>query len=134
MSILSFPNRGHWGNSSWRGNCSGHVYKEMFNRLQPQTFCDPMAGSGTAIEVAQEMGIQAWGFDLHSGFNVLNDSLVQAIGQEVDLSISHPPYGSMIRYSRDVWNKGQPVSGDLSEMGDDDLFIGLFAFEGCIVT
>lgn len=29
MSILSFPERGHWGDAKWRGNCSGHVYKDL---------------------------------------------------------------------------------------------------------
>jgi hypothetical protein len=28
-SILSFPDRGPWGNSQYRGNCSGHVYKRI---------------------------------------------------------------------------------------------------------
>ena len=69
MSILSFPERGPWGKSSWRGNCSGHVYKSLFEQLRPGTFVDPMVGSGTSVEVAREMGIQAFGLDLHSGFN-----------------------------------------------------------------
>lgn len=36
MSILSYPNRGPWGDSKWRGNCSGYIYKELFERLKPQ--------------------------------------------------------------------------------------------------
>ncbi len=26
-SILSYPHRGHWGDNTYRGNCSGHVIK-----------------------------------------------------------------------------------------------------------
>lgn len=81
MSILSFPDRGHWGNASWRGNCSGHVYKKIFEQLKPGVFVDPMVGGGTSIEVAREMGIEAYGLDLHSGFNILRDSILERVGK-----------------------------------------------------
>lgn len=121
MSILSFPERGNWGKSSWRGNCSGHVYKALFNQYQPKSFCDPMMGSGTSLEVAKEMGIEAYGFDLHQGFNALQDSIRDAIGKEVDFCHSHPPYGQMIRYSGEVWGD-KPHPADLSHCLDDDDF------------
>ena len=117
MSILSFPERGPWGKSSWRGNCSGHVYKSLFFFFFPGTFVDPMVGSGTSVEVAREMGIQAFGLDLHSGFNVLRESILSAVGQPVDLVVSHPPYGGMILYSGNVW--GLPHADDLSRCIDD---------------
>lgn len=120
MSILSFPERGPWGKSSWRGNCSGHVYKSLFEQLRPGTFVDPMVGSGTSVEVAREMGIQAFGLDLHSGFNVLRESILSAVGQPVDLVVSHPPYGGMILYSGNVW--GSPHADDLSRCIDDQDF------------
>lgn len=120
MSIMSYPERGHWGKSSWRGNCSGHIYKELFERLQPKVFVDPMAGSGTSIEVAKEMGIEAYGLDLHSGFNALRNSILLTVGKEADLCVSHPPYGSMIIYSGEVW--GQPHPDDLSRCADDEEF------------
>lgn len=113
-SVMSFPDRGPWGDSRYRGNCSGHVYAEMFDRLRPSSFCDPMMGSGTSIEVARERGIEAWGFDLRLGFNALRDSIVGAIGRPVDLVVSHPPYGPMIRY--------QDHPDDLSWCKDDEDF------------
>jgi hypothetical protein len=41
-SILSFPDRGPWGNSRYRGNCSGHVYKRIFGYLlrSPKSLSD----------------------------------------------------------------------------------------------
>lgn len=120
MSIYSFPERGKWGKSSWRGNCSGHVYQELFQQYQPQTFCDPMVGSGTSVEVASEMGITAFGLDLHSGFNILRDSIVQSIGQQVDMCMSHPPYHDMVVYSGEVY--GKPHPDDLSRCKDDNDF------------
>lgn len=62
MSILSFPDRGPWGKSSWRGNCSGRIYEALFKQYKDvRSFCDPMVGSGTSVEVAKEMGIEAYG-------------------------------------------------------------------------
>lgn len=120
-SILSFPDRGPWGSSSWRGNASGHVYRALFEQLKPSTFADPCVGSGTSIQVAQEMGIQSWGFDLHTGWNALRDDLLTSIGQPVDLALSHPPYGAMIKYSGHVWGTA-PHPDDLSHCVDDNDF------------
>lgn len=120
MSILSFPNRGAWGDSRWRGNCSGFVYKALFEQLRPKVFVDPMVGSGTSVQVAQELGLEAYGLDLHSGFNVLRDSITERVGKRADFVLSHPPYGGMIIYSGNVW--GQPHPDDLSRCVDDDDF------------
>jgi len=120
MSILSFKDRGKWGKSSYRGNCSGFVYQEMFSWLKPNVFVDPMAGSMTSIEVAQEMGIEAYGLDLHSGFNILKDRIIDSVKKEADLVFSHPPYGGMILYSGNVWGESHP--DDLSRCIDDDDF------------
>ena len=121
MSILSFPDRGPWGDAKWRGNCSGHVYRELFQRLQPKVFVDPMMGSGTSIDVAREMGIEAYGLDLHAGFNALRDSILGVVGKPADLVVSHPPYGAMIKYSGHVWGS-EPHPDDLSHCADDNDF------------
>lgn len=120
MSILSFAERGPWGKASWRGNCSGYVYRELFESLKPEVFVDPMMGSGTSIEVAKEMGIEAYGLDLHQGFNILRDSILQAVGKEADLCLSHPPYGDMIVYSGNVWGEAHP--DDLSRCANVEEF------------
>jgi len=99
MSILSFESRGKWGKSSWRGNCSGHVYKALFEQYQPKVFVDPMVGSGTSVEVAKEMGVEAYGLDLHGGFNILRDSILQSIGKQADMVFNHPPYHDIVVYS-----------------------------------
>ncbi len=120
MSILSFKDRGPWGDSGWRGNCSGHVYRSLFEQLKPAVFIDPMCGSGTSIEVAREMNIEAYGLDLHSGFNILRDSILQSTNKEAELCVSHPPYGNMVIYSGEVWGKAHP--DDLSRCTSDQDF------------
>ena len=117
MSVFSFPERGPWGDAKWRGNCTGYVYKALFEQLQPKVFCDPMMGSGTSVQVAREMGIEAYGLDLHQGHNILRDSIVNAIGKQVDLCLSHPPYGDVVIYSGEVW--GQPHPDDLSRCSSE---------------
>ncbi|UUZ66259.1 hypothetical protein LP417_35170 (plasmid) [Polaromonas sp. P1-6] len=105
----------------WRGNCSGHVYKELFEQLKPRVFVDPMVGSGTSVEVAREMGIEAHGLDLHNGFNAIRDSILGHVGKEADLVVSHPPYGAMIVYSGNVWGS-EAHPDDLSRCVDDNDF------------
>jgi len=98
-SIWSYPERGEWGNSKYRGNCSGYIYRDLFNALQPEFVVDPCVGSGTSVDVARDMNIKAVGLDLHSGFNLLRDSILNTVGREADLCISHFPYHSMVLYS-----------------------------------
>jgi hypothetical protein len=121
-SILSFPERGPWGNPGYRGNCSGYVYREIFEALQPHVFTDPMVGGGTSVEVAREMGIEAHGLDLHSGFNILKQGILETVGKPSDLVLSHPPYHNIVVYSGAVWGRaGHP--DDLSRCATEDQFI-----------
>ena len=102
---MSFPNRGNYGKSNWRGNFSGHLVKEMLQFYKPQVFADPTLGSGTSADVVAEMnaegaGIEFHGLDLHNGFNLLKDSLSARIGgKRADYVLIHPPYHSVIKYS-----------------------------------
>lgn len=72
------------------------MYKRIFEYLRPLVFTDPMVGSGTSVEVACEMGIEAYGLDLHAGFNILEHSILEAVGKPSDLVLSHPPYHNIV--------------------------------------
>jgi hypothetical protein len=122
-SVISYPDRGPWGDSKWRGNASGHVYRSLFEQLRPQVFVDPMVGSGTSVEVAREMGIEAYGLDLHQGFNAVSMDILSHVGKHADLCISHPPYGGMIKYTGPggMWGS-EPDAGDLSHCANDAEF------------
>lgn len=114
MSILSYPDRGPWGNNKYRGNCSGYIYRDLFQMTKPKVFVDAMVGGGTSVAVAREMGIEAYGLDLHSGFNILRDSIVNTVGKQADLVGTHLPYGGMIIY--------QDHPDDLSRCTSDEDF------------
>lgn len=121
QSLISFPERGPWGQSSYRGNCSGHVYRELFESLRPRHFIDPTVGSGTSVEVAREMGIDAVGLDLRHGFNGLRDSILAVVGRWTDLCVSHLPYHDMVLYSGGQWGEAHP--DDLSRCADVEEFV-----------
>lgn len=122
-SILSFPDRGRWGDNRWRGNCSGWVYHHLFTQVyRPRLFVDPCVGGGTSIQVAGELKIPAVGLDLHSGFNLLKDSLLERVGEPADMVVSHFPYHDMVVYSGEVWGK-QPHPDDLSRCTSVEEFI-----------
>lgn len=137
-SVLSFPDRGPWGASRYRGNMTGHLYRHLTQLLGARSFCDPMAGSGSGPHAVAELGVQAWGLDLNpdfptlaaraaqagatliGGFNILRDNLADHVGR-VDLNLSHTPYGPMVLYSGDQW--GAPHADDLSRATDLEDFL-----------
>ena len=102
-SILSFPERGPWGDSSYHGNCSGHIIRTILDLYKPDLFIDPAQGSGTSGDVARAMNIRYLGFDLKEGFDLLNDSLLDATGEPAELAFFHPPYHDVVQYSGHVW-------------------------------
>lgn len=121
MCCSPYNNCGPWGSSSWRGNASGRIYKDLFEQLRPQVFIDPMVGSGTSVQVAREMKIEAYGLDLHSGFNAITQSILETTGKPAQLVLSHPPYGSMVVYSGEVWGDTAHPD-DLSRCASDEEF------------
>lgn len=121
-SIISFPSRGKWGNSSYRGNCSGYVQKSLFEQYKTKIVTDPMAGSGTTMDVANDMNIKHHCYDLNSNprngiigsFNAMTDEVPDE-ARESDLWFWHPPYSSVIGipYAGSMWSdkEFQKVNG-----------------------
>lgn len=50
-SVVSYPDRGPWGDSAYRGNCSGHLVKDLILRFKCQSVFDPSEGGGTVRDV-----------------------------------------------------------------------------------
>jgi hypothetical protein len=100
-SVVSYQDRGPWGNPKYRGNCSGRLIKNLILRYSARRVADPMQGSGTSRDVVEGLnkckktGISYWGGDLREGF----DLTMQDLPGKFDFVWIHPPYWNIIRYS-----------------------------------
>ncbi len=116
-SICSYPDRGPYGKSSYRGNCTGHIVKDFIESYLKRTdglVADPSIGGGTSVDVAKELGVRFKGTDLHQGFNLLRDDFRDFLQEDAHLVWWHPPYANMIEYSGNQW--GTPNKWDMSRM------------------
>lgn len=102
QSVISFSDRGNYGDSSYRGNCSGKVLIELFKhfypgKVKPKKFIEVFSGSGTGKDVAKELYISnSIHLDLNNGW----DALIDEIPSGADFIFSHPPYWDIISYEK----------------------------------
>lgn len=98
-TVLSFPERGPWGDSKYRGNCSGWIHAFLIWKYRVQKMFEVFAGSGTGYDVAKDMGIQYVGVDLNPkpvrpGIIPL-DAFADIVPEDIlgtDMVFMHPPY------------------------------------------
>jgi hypothetical protein len=112
-SVVSYPDRGPWGDNRYPGNCSGYLLIDLCATYRPRTVLDPMEGGGTSREVCADLAIPYAGFDLRNG----TDSLHDDIGGDYDLIFWHPPYHDIKVYTDDP--------RDLSRSGSVAAFLAL---------
>jgi hypothetical protein len=112
-SVVSYPNRGPWGDNRYPGNCSGYLLIDLCATYRPAAVLDPMEGGATSREVCADMDIPYAGFDLHAGVDSLHDD----VGSGYDLIFWHPPYHDMKIYSEDL--------RDMSRAGSLAAFLAL---------
>lgn len=99
QSIITYPDRGTWGDSNYRGNCSGHVILDLINHFykggKPMKFIEVFSGGGTGKDVAKELGLHnSVHLDLMTGWNATTDDIPFG----ADFVFSHPPYWDIIKY------------------------------------
>lgn len=116
-SVVSYVGRGYYGRAGYRGNTTGRVVKDLILQKIAEghlihSLLDPMEGGGTCRYVAYELGLRYDGFDLRSGFDLVEDPLPD---RRWDFTFMHPPYWNMIRYSDDP--------RDLSTIGSLDEYL-----------
>lgn len=103
-SVVSYPDRGPWGNARYRGNCSGHLVKDLILRFNCQSVFDPAEGGGTVRDVVAGINkhcrrdIYYEGRDLKDGWDILSSPLPE---KQFDFVFYHPPYWDIVRYSDD---------------------------------
>ena len=101
QSVINYEQRGKYGNSQYRGNCSGYVIKELIEHFypgsKPKKFVEIFSGGGTGKDVAKELNISnSLHLDLNNGW----DALVDEIPSGSDFIFSHPPYWNIIKYEQ----------------------------------
>ena len=99
QSIVSYKDRGNFGNSKYRGNCSGYIIQDLIHHFypnsKPKKFVEIFSGGGTGKDVAKELNIQnSLHLDLNNGW----DALIDEIPTGSDFIFSHPPYWDIISY------------------------------------
>lgn len=99
-SIHSVRGRGPYGDWRYRGNCGGHLIRDLLRYFGPKNVLDPMMGSGTCRDVCRELRIPCRSMDVRRGQDAA-DPASYADCEPVDFVWMHPPYWRMIKYNED---------------------------------
>lgn len=120
-TVLSFPERGSWGSSQYRGNCSGWIPAYFIWKYDAKKVAEIFAGSGTTYDVCKDMGVSYTGIDLNPiptrpgiiSQNILDENIELPAGfYDADMVFLHPPYPSIheVKYSNNMWKDTNNLS------------------------
>ncbi len=141
-TVWSFPKRGNWAthplNAKYRGNWAPQVARNIILRYSKEgdTVLDSFVGSGTTLIECKLTNRRGIGVDVNEealiltrdrlNFHTLNNNFLEQktyLGdarkldfikdESVDLIATHPPYASIISYTKNSNHKGD---GDLSKV------------------
>lgn len=130
-TVLSFPERGPWGDSKYRGNCSGYIQAFLMWKYNVKKFAELFAGSGTGYDVAKDMGVSYVGADINPNpvrpgiltCNAITDDVPEEF-YGADMIFMHPPYGKEINipYAGSMFSDptGELSKFDLGQMSWDE--------------
>lgn len=126
-SVVSYPERGNYGKSSYRGNCSGKLIEDLISQYKIRQLSDYMVGGGTTEDVCKSLNIPGTYLDLNRGYDMMD----MDIPERAENIFWHPPYGGMITYSdkmysaEDIINRFgfDPRVNDLSRARDWNDFV-----------
>ena len=131
-SVVSYPDRGIGGKSSYRGNCSPHLIEDLISQYKIKYLSDYMVGGGTTEDVCRRLGVKGTFLDLNRGF----DLMTMDIPDRPENIFWHPPYGEMIIYSDNMYRADDIISkygfdprvNDLSRAGSWEEFVEMMNF------
>lgn len=118
-SVVSYPDRGPWGESRYRGNCSGYLVKDLILRFKCQSVFDPAQGGGTVKDVVSGINkfrrnnIHYEGRDLKEGWDIITGLMPE---KQFDMVWFHPPYWDIIRYSDNPYDLSNCMTLDEFEL------------------
>lgn len=127
QSVVSYPDRGRFGKSSYRGNCSGKLIEDIIDQYHLSSLSDFMVGSGTTEDVVNSRGLTGYFTDLSRGYDMLS----MDIPERPEAIFWHPPYHDIIVYSNNMYSSKDveakygynPEIDDLSRCRDWDDFV-----------
>jgi hypothetical protein len=93
--------RGPYGDSSYPGNCSGELIKDLLKYFQPKFVFDPMTGSETCKDVCNALHIDCFSHDIRYGFDACDAEHYRYISARFDFIWLHPPYWRQKLYTKD---------------------------------
>ena len=103
-SVISYEERGNYGNNRYRGNCSGRLIEDIIDQYKLRSLSDYMVGGGTTEEVCMAKGIPGTFLDLNRGF----DMMAMDIPERAENCFWHPPYADIVIYSDQMY-KAQDI-------------------------
>lgn len=114
------------GDKDFHGNCSPQIVEQCIWRFtsEGEVICDPMAGSGTAIDVCKRFKRNCIAYDLNPTRPDIKkcDARHMPLGpSSVDMVFIHPPYWNLVSYT----NGNESKSSDLSRASSLDNYLGL---------
>ena len=135
-TVWDFPYRDDYaGDKKFHGNCSPQIVEQCIWRLtnEGDLVVDPMAGSGTALDVCKKFNRRCIGYDIKPPKNrsdiIQNDSRkIPLESNSVDMIFIHPPYWNLTYFT-----KAEENLPDLSRAKNVDEFIDMLeqAFREC---
>lgn len=123
-SIVSYPERGQFGNAKYRGNATGKLLIDLHKVYKYNEISDYMSGSFTTLDVANALNIKSNCYDLNGlkGENTKFDLIENDIKERNNFIYWHPPYWDIIKYSGHMYGD-KPLKNDLSHIKDYNDFI-----------
>jgi hypothetical protein len=99
-SLYHFDRAGEYGDRAYPGNCGGNLIRDLLLYFRPGLVCDPMAGSGTCLDVCEELRIPCMSWDIHDGFDACDPQAFDA-NEAFDFIWAHPAYWRQKLYADD---------------------------------
>lgn len=123
-SIVSYKDRGNYGDNKYRGNATGKLLIDLHKVYKFDEISDYMSGSFTTSDVGKELNIITNCYDLNGlqGEQSKFDLIENDIKERNKFIYWHPPYWDIIKYSGHMYGD-KALKNDLSHIKDYQDFI-----------